>query len=386
MPEINIPLFIKKYIDYILTLVISGILFWMVNFFGLGYTFDSRMYIEIAQEINSLGFFSVKGFNIKPPVLPTVISLIGVSNMVWFNFLCFLVIQYFSVYWSHKINFAFLRYTFLIVIVFATPHLLINSFLWTEPVFLSALLITFFLLDKFYVTHQSRYIISAIVLLVALPFIRFAGVFLVVPIFGFLLLISKNKKVVLISILILLLISIAWVITFKEGFAGRWERFINPLISGRISHIEYNLSSYSKALSSWFFPYLIDGMFTRFISLIIVFSVIYKSSKMYFKKQGSIIYLIPLLFLIYSFLMISVFRVEYYSAERYLAIFYLLIVLNLFLQIDHFIKFVQSIIIKRIIYFSIILLAGYSVLRTIKNVYFWNEVRAETINISSILF
>jgi hypothetical protein len=381
MPEINITFFIKKYIDYILTLIISGILFWVVNFFGLGYTFDSRMYVEISQEINSISFFLVQGFKIKPPALPLLIAMIGESNMLWFNFLCFLIIQFFGVYWSHKINHSILRITFLSILIFATPHLLINSFLWTEPLFLSIMLFTFYLLDKYYYTSHSGYVLSAFVLLIILPFVRFAGLFLVVPIFGFLLFLSKSKKAVLTSILVLLLISSVWVILFKDGFTGRWERFIGPLISGRLSHIEYNLSSYSKALSSWFFPYVIEGVFTRFTSLLIVLTVIYKSTKMYFRQQNNIIYLTPLLFLIYCFIMITVFRVEYYAAERYLAIFYLLFILNLFFQIDQFIKSVQSIIVKQIFYCSIVLLASYSILRTIKNVYFWHEVRAESINL-----
>lgn len=373
--------FIKKYFDYILTLIISGILFWTVNIYGLGLTFDSRMYVEIAQEINSIDFLFVQGFNVKPPVIPLLISMIGENNMVWFNFLCFLIIQFFGVYWSQRINHTVLRFTFLSMLIFATPHLLINSFLWTEPLFLSTMLLTFYLLDKYYQTSQSGYLFATFVLLIILPFVRFAGLFIVFPVFGVLLFLSKSKQAVLIPILVLLLFSSVWVILYEDGFAGRWERFINPLISGRLTHIEYNLSSYTKALSSWFFPYSIDGFFTRFISFLIVLIVIYQSSIMYFKKQNSLISVAPLLFLIYCLLMISVFRVEYYAAERYLSIFYLLLMLNFFLQVDQVLQFVQSTLLKRFIYSSVILLASYSIIRTIKNVFFWHEVRADSIDL-----
>ncbi|WKV10470.1 hypothetical protein [Marivirga harenae] len=385
MRETFIPFFIKKYFDYILTLFISGILFWVVNFFGLGYTFDSRMYVEIANEVNSVGFFQIQGFNVKPPVLPFLIAVLGESNMVWLNFLCFIVIQAFGVYWSHQIKHAYLRYTFLTIVIFATPHLLISSFLWTEPLFLTILLLTFFLLEKHHKTQLTSYVFSAIVLLITLPFVRFAGIFLVVPTFGFLLIRSKRKKIVLLSIVILFFISFGWVFLFSEGFLGRWDRFITPLISGRINHIGYNLTSYSKAITSWFFPYMIDGFFSRSVSVLILFIVIYKSSLLYFQNHRSKIYLTPLLFIIYCVLMISVFRVEYYAAERYLAIFYLLLFLNLFLQIDDLIKSTQSIIVKRVTYFGIALLGSYSVLRAIRNVFFWNGLRTDSFDLSSIL-
>lgn len=382
MTEIFFSYFNKRNSDYFLTLILSGIIFWVVNFFGLGFTKDSFLYIEIAKEINSTSFFLVKGFNIKPPALPIIISVLGEQNIVWVNFLCYLCVQCFGVYWSRKINDNLVRITFLLILVFATPHVLISSFLWTEPLFLAIMLFSFYFLDRFYQTNQPKFIISAIILLIILPFIRFAGIFLIFPLMGFLLLTSKNKKVIFVSLLLLSLISIGWAFVFQEGFSGRWNRFIQPILSGRLERVEYNFASYSKALSSWFFPYALDGFVSRLISIsILLFIVFYNTARIYVAKKVNILYLSPLLFLIYFSLMLLVFKVEYYAAERYIAIFYLLIILNIFLQIDNFIKSSKSFFFKLGVYLLIIAFTFYSFLRTIKNVHFWYDLRFESLKV-----
>ncbi|MGM0582607.1 MAG: hypothetical protein ACQETL_18165 [Bacteroidota bacterium] len=380
MTEIFFSYFNKKNSDYFLTLFLSGIIFWVVNFFGLGYTKDSNLYVEIAKEINSTSFFLVKGFNIKPPVLPILISFIGEQNMVWVNFFCYLCIQGIGVYLSRKIKDDLVRFSFLLILVFATPHILISSFLWTEPLFLAIMLFSFYFLDRFYQTNQLKFIVSAIILLSILPFIRFAAIFLIFPLMGFLILMSKSKYAISASLLFLALIFIGWAFVFQEGFSGRWDRFIQPILSGRLERIEYNFASYSKALSSWFFPYALDGFFSRLISIsILLFMVFYNTSRIYVAKRVNILYLSPLLFLIYFVLMLLVFKVEYYAAERYIAIFYLLIILNIFLQIDNFIKSSKSFFFKWGFYFLIIAFTFYSFLRTIKNVHFWYNLRSESV-------
>lgn len=384
MAETFYSCFNKNNIDYFLSLIVSGIIFWIVNFFGLGYTYDSHLYVEIAKEINSTNFFLVEGFNIKPPVLPVIIFLFGEQNVVWINFLCYLCIQGLGVYWSRKITDRFVRYSFLVILVFATPHILISSFLWTESLFLSLMLFSFYLFDKFYQTNQLKFMVSALILLLLLPFIRFAGIFLIFPLLGFLILTSGNKRILIVSIFVLLLLTIGWVFFFQEGFLGRWDRFIHPYFSGRLIPFEFNLFSYLKALNSWFFPYTIDGFFSRLISFIIILIVILKSSKRYFTLKKSIVFLSPLLFLIYFFLMMSVFKVEYYAAERYLSIFYLLIILNIFLQIDDTFDSIKSNKFKWGISFIIIIFALYSILRTIKNIYFWYDLRSESLSAGKI--
>jgi len=378
MPETFNLFFDKKFADYTLTLVVSGILFWIVNLFGLGYTFDSHLYVEIAQEIGSSNFFSVEGFNVKPPVLPLIISIVGEKSMIWVNFICYLIIQYFGVFWSYKIKDNSLRYTFLVVLIFSTPHLLINSFLWTEPVFLTFMLFAFYLLDEFHQSNSKVFIVLAIIILGFLPFIRFAGIFIIIPFFGFLLFHSKSKQAILYTFAVIILLIVGWSFLFQDGFSGRWERFLAPFLTGSLDRIEFNLSSYSKALSSWFFPYAIDGFLSRFLSLAIVVTVLYKSAKMYFKKPEKIIFLAPILFVIYCFLMISVFKVEYYAAERYLAVFYLLLVLNIFYLIDYHIPSFKSKIGKRVLFFFVILFAAYNFFRLIKNVYFWFNLRSNS--------
>lgn len=381
MSEIFSSCFNKKNIDYFLSLTISGILFWIVNFFGLGYTYDSNLYVAIAKEIDSTNFFLVEGFNIKPPVLPMLISLFSEQNMVWVNFFCYLWIQGLGVFWSRKITNTILRYSFLMILVFATPHILISSFLWTEPIFLAIMLLSFYFLDRFYQTNQQKFMVFAIILLVLLPFIRFAAIFLIFPLLGFLFLTSKkNKKSIFISFLLILFLISGWVFFFQEGFSGRWERFVKPFVAGRLSHLEFNLFSYSKALSSWFFPYAMDGLVSKIISIVVILTTIYKSSKTYLTQKRNIIFLSPLLFLIYFFLMMLVFKVEYYSAERYLSIFYLLVVLNIFLQIDDSFELIRSVYFKWGIYFGLGVFTFYSIFRTIKNVYFWYNLRDESLS------
>jgi hypothetical protein len=76
--------------------------------------------------------------------------------------------------------------------------------------------------------------------------------------------------------------------------------------------------------------------------------------------------------------MMLVFKVEYYSAERYLSIFYLLVVLNIFLQIDDSFELIRSVYFKWGIYFGLSVFTFYSIFRTIKNVYFWYNLRDES--------
>ena len=202
--------FNKKNSDYFLSLFLSGILFWVVNFFGLGYTYDSHLYVEIADEINSINFFLVQGFNIKPPVFPIFIFLFGEENIIWINFFSYLCIQSIGVYFSHIIKDRLIRYSFLIILIFATPHLLINSFLWTEPIFLAVMLLSFYFLERFYRTNQLKFLITAIILLSILPFIRFAGIFLIFPLLGFLILTNGIKRILIVPILVILLFIIGW--------------------------------------------------------------------------------------------------------------------------------------------------------------------------------
>lgn len=376
MTKILLSCFNKNNSDYFLSLFLSGILFWVVNFFGLGYTYDSHLYVEIADEINSINFFLVQGFNIKPPVFPIFIFLFGEENIIWINFFSYLCIQSIGVYFSHIIKDRLIRYSFLIILIFATPHLLINSFLWTEPIFLAVMLLSFYFLERFYRTNQLKFLITAIILLSILPFIRFAGIFLIFPLLGFLILTNGIKRILIVPVLVILLLIIGWMFLFQEGFWGRWERFIHPYLTGRLIPFESNLFSYTKALSSWFFPYSIDSFFTRLTSVVIVVIVVIKSTKTYFKLKRNILFLSPLLFLIYFFLIMSVFKVEYYAAERYLSIFYLLIILNILIQIDNFIKSSESFYFKRVAYFCVFAFCIYSFLRTIKNVFFWYDLRS----------
>ena len=80
-----------KYLDGNLLFLLPGlILFLIANFCGIGWTYDSNLYLEIANNGLNDGILNAEGFQIKPPVYPLVLTLIGPGGVFWLNLACLL--------------------------------------------------------------------------------------------------------------------------------------------------------------------------------------------------------------------------------------------------------------------------------------------------------
>ena len=111
---------------------------------GLGVTFDSKAYIQIADDFINNGFLD--GFNsyyltAKPPLFPFVLMLFR-----WLDYkILYIVLYILILIASYKlitriIQSGSLRLIAWVLISVSTPLLLIHNYLWSEPLFIVFLL------------------------------------------------------------------------------------------------------------------------------------------------------------------------------------------------------------------------------------------------------
>ncbi len=362
-------------------LAVSAALFVIANYCGIGYTYDSNLYVEIAAQISDSGF-NADGFNIKPPIYPLLIYWFGKDGIFIINLVCLLISVSVLFYFGLDIKTKVLRFLFWGILVFSTPLYYVHSFAWTEPPFISVLLLAFLALHTYQKNNKSQFLYISMVLLFLLPFIRFAGLFILIPTFLLLFVkISKNIKWIIGGVVSIgAVIIIMWGLQFEDGFVSRWHTLIGPILRGDSFRYLHNLDSYLEALSIWLLPIPIYKPLRLFVAFVVVVIIVIASINFFKKGKYIVISGIPFIFIVYYFLLQLVFDVEYYSAERYLTPLYNLLIFSLFMWLDNNF-FVISKTFKNAMLVFLFYLLTYGVARTLKNVVFWNQTRcAEIIN------
>ena len=356
------------------------VLYLIANRYGLGYTYDSHLYVDIAEEISSLGIWLSEGLKIKPPLYPLLIVLVGEANLVYTNLILLLISALVLFLLGEKLHNPELKIAYWLSLVMSTPMILVHSFFWTEPLFITVLLIMFYLLMQYESDRNWKFLTLALLLLFTLPFIRFAGIFILIPTLIYLIIsVNANQRIwIMTSLGLGVLLFIFWVSHFEEGFLNRWNVLVSPFLRLDFTRYIDNTDSYLEALSMWIMPLSIFKFLRVVATGLALLGLVYLSIQSVRKKSGILHSGVFFIFIIYYFSLQTVFHVEYYSAERYLTPLYHLLVLALLLFVEEKLKSMNGHI-KKLVYGALILWTLYGVARTTKNVYYWNQVRSEKI-------
>ena len=357
-------------------LLIATALLLIANYCGVGFTYDSHLYIKAAEQIGSEGFLSAEGFYTKPPLYPLLIYWFGTNAILAINIVCLLITLTLLYHFGLTLKTALLRLVFWALCLFSTGLYLVHSFAWTEPPFISVLLLAFYLVYRYQKDNKPLLLYVAIALLFLLPFIRFAGLFIVMPtlLVIFIGLPTKAKWIMAIPIGMGMILILLWIAQFEQGFAQRWHALIAPFVSTRYARLTHNVTTFLEALSVWVLPvsvYRPIKLFTGSMILIGIFWLAFLQN-----REGDIRRHIPFIFLCYYALLHFAFRVEHYSSdpERYLTPLSYLLLLSFFVWLEQ--RFtVMTDSLKRAIWILLLALLTYNIARTAKNVWFWHQVR-----------
>lgn len=358
-----------------LILVICTALFFSANQCGLGYTFDTFLYFDIAERISSDDFWQNEGFNFKPPAYPILIKIIGQENLIWANLGCFYFSAFITFLFSKEIRSSILRYFYLAIFVLATPIYLIHSFAWTEPLFMSLLLFGFYALHR-YAKHENRLWLNfSLLAFLMLPSIRLAGTFISVPIYLWLVLFSKSKDKWISMVFLMLLIGcfVFWTSNF-HGILSQGDSIIQPMEF--LFNFAHNLLSYFDGISLWLIPHSSYSLLRFGTGIFIVIGLGCLSFAKLRSPSLDVFGLIPLVFILYYFSLHPFFDIKFYTVERYLAPMYPLVLLAIFWWLaSQFGSY--GLWKKRIVIMILIIQTMYSAIRVSKNLALWHSSRCD---------
>ena len=366
-------------------LLVGTALLIVANYCGVGLTYDSHLYTEAAEQIGNEGFLSAEGFYTKPPFYPLLIYWFGTGAIFTINTVCLLITLALLYCFGLTLKTTSLRLVFWALCLFSTGLYLVHSFAWTEPPFISVLLLSFYLIYQCQKQNKPVLLYVAVILLFLLPFIRFAGIFILMPTLFVLLLwlpIKAKKGVAVLAGVGIIVISY-WVWQFEEGIAPHWNMLNAPSVNAQYARIIHNVTTYLETLSIWVLPALIYRpirLFTGSVILVGIFLLAFP-----WKKQNDIRLYLPFIFLCYYALLNVTFQVEYYSSdpERYLTPLSYLLLLSFFIWLEQRFK-VMTDSIKRGIWILLLALLTYNIARTAKNVWFWHQVRGTPCDVLKI--
>ncbi|MFY0650613.1 MAG: hypothetical protein JXQ96_01205 [Cyclobacteriaceae bacterium] len=376
--------FIKKSIialSSLLLLVVVG-LFLYANRCGLGLTYDSHIYLKIAEQIGSDGFFSADGLRIKPPIYPLAIHWVGEESLTVLNLACLLVSTGVLFYLGLNLKSTSLKVLYFIFIAFVTPHYLTHAFAWTEPLFITGLLLAFL----FYYLHETRstgwLLYISLFLFLLLPFVRFSGILIVVPIFAFIFInAAKSVRNAIIAIGALGVVIIGfWVLKNADGFLDRWNTLLMPFHSGSPDMYLHNLDAYLEGFSLFFLPLSIYKPLRMVLAALVLLVIILQALQQ-LSKGNTNIWTVGILstFNFYYVTLHPIFHVEYYTAERYLTPLFGLLVFSGVMSLDNKWKSLNRSL-QIVAVCLLFWLGAYNTVRTLKNVIFWHDTRCEIVD------
>lgn len=348
---------------------------------GLQKTFDSNLYIEMAKEITEKGFFTAintEGFNTKPPFFPLLISIFSEKGMAYFTSICFVsslciswltINKIFSDFVVKVLCFAFLA--------FGTPLILVHSFLWTEPFFITIIVTHVYLLYHYINTNRKKYLIIVIACSILLTLIRHAGIFIILGTVIGLLVTGNSKKEYFITFFYGFFSSstfIAWNLFKMKGLSKRYDDLLVPVTENRFSIYQENIINYLDQMPNWILPPVLPSFLEIIIFVLLIVTagiVFWKFSE---ERHHKFLSAMAILLIVYYGCMHTMYTVDPSDIERYLSPIFPVFTIILFKAVDLSIpKLTKNIQPKYVYAFFSFLFLLYPILRTIKNVLFFYQ-------------
>jgi hypothetical protein len=387
-----------RFVFFTIIFLGTGLVFYAV-FYGVGLTNDSRNYLFAAQTFKEQGELLMLGnrpFTEWVPLFPVVLSLFSKSALVLSSYIQPLIFGLTLWIWTKIISKLITNKTLQVIcltsIAFATPLILIHSFLWSEGLFLLLLSLQILVLYQ-YLKIQK---ISILVWLIIIGFFyclqRNTGVFFTLGIALVILLFSKRKISVSICLSIVYgLISslgfLAWNVrsyfVAQENFESGGNLFIRGFWE--------NALLYFETLTTWFLPSQIP-FWLRFVILLLTFFVlilklndrrdtthpIANMKTMNFSIKEYYFLSILLISGIYLMIMLLLRPSMVVDSERFLALIYPCVFVLLFSLIDFLFQRNKQNGFKKIVVVCLIIWLIYPFSRSLKNTHNWHTKQVET--------
>lgn len=152
---------------------------------GLGLTYDSRNYLAAAESLSEGLLLDQTGnaYRVQPPLFPLILYLLkaNVNAALYFNLCC----------WTASLTLMWLMLRGVVTenrlrlvcfgcLAFSTPLFLAHQFLWSEPLFITLLLLMQWMASKYLLDHRRVWLVLLSVSGVLLCMQRNAGLFIIV--------------------------------------------------------------------------------------------------------------------------------------------------------------------------------------------------------------
>ena len=161
-----------------LSLLAMGLLIYSV-FPHIGSTYDSKLYINLADNLFSEGLFQ-SGFGSKPPLFPIILSALrsDLTTISIGNILCWsLSMHLINKTFMGRFKDRFYKYCFAGVLLFSTPIVMVHNFIWTEPFYLLFISGLFYLMAHEHISNKNIMMAILLLLIVSLKHIGVSAVF-----------------------------------------------------------------------------------------------------------------------------------------------------------------------------------------------------------------
>lgn len=341
---------------------------------GLGYTFDSVIYEEIADSFqkNWASGISNPWLANKPPLTSIVILIVGIDQMVYFQLACFAIVIWISYKLClNHIDNKVLKGLAILVTTSGLPVFMANSFLWSEPLFNVCVILLFFIFQQTSFSWKQWLII--IIISNVMILMRHAGLFILIGLFisWFLFMADRSKwRTYLIMLLLCCLGSIVWFL-WAPASSGAWAKEISSVhLFDKISHNFYMLTF---GFTSWFLPLSVPYWIRLTIlgGMIIMLAIAVKKHKSLTKVH----YIWIVAGLVYIGFLHGVYEMPIEDGERYFSPIFAIIFLVFFRILDFYIKTIND---KKVNYIVLVIIAiwcVYPILRTVNNSVLWHDAR-----------
>ena len=364
--------------DYLYYIGIIGIGIFLISYAtsaGLILTDDSINYLHSASSFRAVGqFLSPNGTPASswPPLFSMILSWMPSPARLSINFFsvlvfflnCILLIRLTKTFFKEK----FFHVAFVAIAVLSVSQIMIHTFLWSEPFFISLLLILLLALQSYLKGPNLVRLIVLILLINLLCLHRNAGIFVLPGVAASILFYSKQKGVLFRALLFGLFGSLVFVVWniyssyyFSDGFDFLDNNYLNSF--------GLNIYNTLNVVSAWIIPRIVFAP-VRVIALVVTLLIIFPRIKLKIPQEIK-----PLLLVILSYLFFLniIGQLQYFEIERYLSVIYSLIILMFFHILSQLAFRAKSKWVRPAIVVFILVWGGYVTSRSAKNATDWHK-------------
>lgn len=334
---------------------------------GLGWTFDSTMYMQMSNDLMQNGFGSVfnnEKFSVKAPLFPLILSVYGSHFHLFYTliFACSLILGSFLI--SEWVRQSWLRFIGISSLIFSTPLLMLHSYLWADSLMLFLFFLLLFTVNQYLKRQQLSLMIVLSIISALIIQIRFAGTFIVIPTMIFF--IINYKKVSLKHIALYASITFIPFIIWLTLLPGVIDFRMNEYQSNQWNDLANNVFVMLHALSLYLFPLGLPSLLRIFPVVLFIIFIYVRNRRM---DLFSFPFLCILIFVVYYSAFHYFFRIPISSSEKYIAPILPIFILVIFYTLDR-LKYAKW----NVLLISVCLVwLLYPLSRSIKNSNFWND-------------